>query len=208
MINRFVILSFLIVCSGCGKLGVLFMPDPRLLVPAEFKFAKDKKVAILIDDFLAPLSQPSLKDDLAHEMSKILTNHKAVKPDMMVSYSRVKKNTITSPNGKKQSIREIGQKAGSDYVIYVNITEFNLQEDAENPLVQPYARAYVKVIKVSSGERVWPIERTGHGVEAKIRMSSEYASSADRTEWSEKLIKELALDISHLFYDYRQGKKW
>ncbi len=191
--------------SGGCALGVLFVPDPHQLIQAEYKIPKGQKVAVLIDDNLAPLPSPTMKSQLAKKISDILISNKAIKDYQAIKYEKVKRVATKIIDNKKISIKKVGELVKADYVIYVNIIEFNLQSDSDNPLIKPLARAYVKVIDVKTGERVWPVSFLGKEVMASQRMAAELASSPKRTEYADKLLDSLAEHIAWLFCNHREG---
>ena len=203
----FITLLTMVLIGGCGRLGVLLMPDPRPFVAAQYKIPKGKKVAILIDDDLSPLPAATMKSELAKQIYDILIKNKAIKDYQKVDYEKVRRACTKVTQGKKVSIRQVGQQVKADYIIYVNVIEFNLQSDPENPLIKPRARAYVKIIEVSSGNRVWPVDFVGREVIATDRMSADLASSSKRSEYADKLLATLAENIAQLFFDHREGKE-
>ncbi len=196
-------LAFL-TAAGCA-LGVLFVPDPRALVHAEYKIPKGSKVAILIDDDLSPLPSATMKAELAKKIMDKLISSKAIKDYQAIKYEKVKRVATKVFGNKKISIKKVGELVNADYVIYINIIEFNLQSEADNPLIKPIARAYVKVIETKTGNRVWPVSFVGKEVLATKRMASELISSPKRSEYNEKLLSALAEQIAWLFIDHREG---
>ncbi len=205
---KYLYVALLLFCmasiGGCA-LGVLFVPDPRQLVKAEYRIPKDKKVAILIDDNLAPLPNAKMKNKLAEKIFNILIANKAIKDYQVIKYEKVRRIANRVVDNKKISIKKVGELVKADYVIYINIIEFNLQSDADNPLIKPIARAYVKVIEVETGNRVWPVSFLGKEVIATQRMAAELANSSHNSEYTNKLLNALAEQIANLFFDHREG---
>jgi hypothetical protein len=191
---------------GCRAVGALLAPDSRVTVPAEYTLEKKKKIAVFIDDYLSPISDRQAKKDLAQKIGLNLTEMGAIRPGDLVETDKVFEVTTENAEGKKVSLQHIGKEVTADFVIYVNIIEFNLQSDPENPLIKPRAKAYVKVIDVSDGERAWPVDLAGRLVEKETRGGTELASEVeDKLTWSQSLIDELSVDISELFVDHKEG---
>jgi hypothetical protein len=189
--------------SGCAYVsGLVYLFSPEDKLPAEYKVPEKTKVAILVDDYMSPLGTLDLKKSLASTVAAQLVAAKAVLPENMIETDKVFDVPSDSADGKKLSIQHIGREVGADYVIYINIIDFSMQSDPDNPLIQPKSRAYVKVIEVSSGERIWPIDVAGYPIEGKEHMQGEMAEDADKNEWSQKLIDKLALAAAELFYDH------
>jgi hypothetical protein len=191
--------------TGCRTVSALLAPDPRPFVEAKYKFAKGKKVAVLIDDYLAPVNSPGMKRELAQKIGDGLIEAGAVRAGDLVSTESVAQLPKEAAQGKKLSIQNIGKQVQADEVLYINIVEFNLQADPENPLIHPKARAYVKVVNVEDGDRLWPIDITGEPIEAKSRMENELISDkADTSKWAERLSLLVASEVVDLFFDHRE----
>jgi hypothetical protein len=184
--------------AGCSGLAALL---PRK-VAAEYSLPKKQKYAVFVDDYMAPSGSLNLKKTLAKAIGDAMIEGRVCREEDMVDVERVFDQPSDSPDGKKLSIQHIGGELGAAYVVYVNLIEFNLQSDPENPMIYPKARAYVKVIEVATGERLWPIDIAGYPIEAKDRMQGEVAAEADREEWTKKLTDLLAEDVAQLFYDH------
>lgn len=197
-------LTMAISLSGC-QLAPFLLPDPHGKVPAEYKLPAKQRYAIFIDDYMAPVGSPETKKALAATIGGYLVEGKVLRAEDLVDVNQVYDQPTESPESKKYSIQHIGGEVRADYVLYVNVIEFNLQADEENPLVQPKARAYVKLIEVSTGERLWPVDLAGFSIEAKERMSGEMFEEADKNEWSAKLIEKLAVEVAQLFFEHSAG---
>ncbi|MFA5865872.1 MAG: hypothetical protein WC975_14465 [Phycisphaerae bacterium] len=207
MKRKSLLLMLVVITLGGCRLGMLLQPDPRPLVEAKYKIAKGKKLAVLIDDYMSPVNNPELKSVLAKKIADGLVEGGAVRAGSVVSIESVNQIPKDSPDGKKISIQHIGSQVQADYVLYVNIIDFKIQGDPENPLIQPTARAYIKVIDVSTGERLWPIDVTGEPVEAQGRMDTETLSdNPDTSKWTDTLTDLLSVEVVQLFFDHRSGK--
>jgi hypothetical protein len=190
--------------TGCRTVSALLAPDPRPLVEAKYKFVKGKKIAVLVDDYLAPITSPGMKRGLAQKIGDGLIEAGAVRAGDLVSTESVAQLPKDTAQGKKISIQNIGKQVQADQVLYVNIVEFNLQADPENPLIHPKARAYVKVVNVEDGDRLWPIDITGEPIEAKSRMQNELITDkADTSPFAERLSLLVASEVVDLFFDHR-----
>jgi hypothetical protein len=207
-LHPFLIVFLTLPCfTGCRAISTLLAPDPRAMIEAKYKFEKGKKIAILIDDYLAPVNNPGMKPALAKTIGDGLIEAQAIRPGDLVSTDAVDQIPKEGGQGKKVSIQNIGKQVSADQVLYINIVEFNLQSDPDNPLIQPKARAYVKVINVSDGERIWPVDITGEPIEAKGRMENDLLSDKpDTSAWSQRLSLLVASEVIGLFFDHRDEK--
>ncbi len=187
-------------CAYVSAVALLLTPEEK--IPAEYKIPEKKKVAVLVDDYMSPLGNLELKKSLATTVGQQLVAAKAIKPEDLIDPEKVLAAPTDTTDGKKLSIQHIGRDVHADYVIYINIIDFNLQSDPDNPLIQPKSRAYVKVIEVATGERLWPIDVAGYPIQGKEHMQGEMAEEADKNEWSQKLVDKLASSAAELFYDH------
>jgi len=198
-------LAGLMTLAGCGKLGALFTPNPRPLIPAQFKLPAGK-AALLIDAHMVRLNGAAIKETIAETIIRELQSQRSARKVRFIPYQRLRSVETESPEGKKYSIQHIGRQLKADFVIYVNITQFDLQSDPESPLILPAAQANVKVFDVNAGERLWPIEQGGRAVQVRGRRETETLENANRREWSTKLADMLAVKIAQQFYPHREGE--
>ena len=122
----------LLVITGCGKAGALLMPDPRPRVPREFDLPSGK-IAILIDDHLANLPREEMKIQIADEITDLLKSQARLKRRSFLPYDDVLGVDSEKAQGGLNSIQYIGRQVGADIVIYINVTEFELQADPDSP---------------------------------------------------------------------------
>jgi hypothetical protein len=185
-------------CAYVSAVALLLTPEEK--IPAEYKIPEKMKVAVFVDDYMSPLGNRELKKSLATSVGQQLIAAKVIQPEDLIDPEKVLAAPTETPDGKKFSIQHIGRDLHADYVIYINIIDFNLQSDPDNPLIQPKSRAYVKVIEVATGERLWPIDVAGYPIQGKEHMQGELTEEADKNEWSQKLVDKLATSAAELFY--------
>ena len=203
-INKILLLCLLITRAGC-QYGMILMTNPRQMVEAKYKLEKGKKIAILVDDYMSPIDSPGMKAELARKIGAGLVEAGAIRPADLVSTQAIEQTPKDTSDNKKLSIQHIGKELQADYVLYVNITDFKLQAEADNPLIQPRATANVKVIEVQTGERLWPVDAAGEPIEAKGKMEGELTTeNSDNSKYSEQLTDLLAAKIMELFFSHRE----
>lgn len=190
------------VSSGCATLVVWSMADPHSLVKAQHKLG-DGKLAVLIDDYLAPLENPQLKRVITKQIAEELAA--ANLKISVIPYHRVAAVRQEDTIGKKLSVQRIGMRVGAHEVVYINIVQFDLYDSPDDPVLRPNMMGYVKVIDVGSGERLWPVQSSGQRISHRDRLLGTIDVS---TSQREKLWDQLARDLGHkvavLFYDHRE----
>lgn len=197
-----ILVALPVALGGCGRLGQLFMPDPHPLIPAEFSLPKGN-IAILIDDYMVTSRSVDTRQRIAEKIVELVKSQWGARKTDFISYQRVIPIKMDLPDGKKRSIQRIGEELGADAVLYINITQFDIQGDPESPLILPAAQANAKVVNVASGERLWPIDYAGHPVQVRGRREPDTFDRRDTQQWTNKLADMLGEGIAELFYTHR-----
>ena len=193
----------LLATAGCAQMAILFMVDTEPKVPAEFKLPKGK-TALLIDDYMVDLDGENIKEQMAAKMAELLQTNRAVEKAALIPYETVKTLKTEAPDGRRYSIQRLGKELGAENIIYINISQFELQSDPDSPLIRPAGAARVKVIAVGTGERLWPVDLAGQSVQAQGRREAEVLEAQSQQKWTETLADMLATDVAELFYEHRK----
>ncbi|NLX06353.1 MAG: hypothetical protein GXY33_14540 [Phycisphaerae bacterium] len=192
-----------VLSSGCANMALMFTPDMKPAVPAEFKLPAGK-TAVLIDDYMISSTDAATREAIAQRTMQLLQENGAVRRDNAIDYSQVESLKKQGADGRLYSIQQLGRETGADLVIYVNLTQFDLQADPESPLILPAGRAQVKVMDVGTGERLWPIDIAGRSVQVRGRREGDMLEPEKRQEWTDQLADMLGAEVARLFYAYRE----
>jgi len=186
--------------GGCASLILLGMDEPHAKIKAEYQLPEGT-LAIFIDDYLAPLEDPSLKRVICDQIRDELAAAKV--KIKVVPFRKVAAVTDHDVAGRKLSIQRVGLMAGASHVLYINLARFDVYAAPGEPVVRPNALAYVKVIDVADGERLWPVRTNGREVSHQGRLAADMdLSPVQRCELYRKLARDLAHKVAVLFYEH------
>jgi len=191
--------------SGCARLGILFLPDTQPLVRAEFELPAGK-TAVIVDDLQVSLKDTTVQARIADRVIDLLDAQWSLRKVEFIPCQRSEGLETEMPDGRLVSIQQLGRRLDADTIIYVNLTQFDLQSEPDTPLIFPAGRARIKVVKVSTGERLWPIDLAGRAVRVTGRRQSEALNAKSREKWTDTLVEMLAGQIADLFYDHRESQ--
>ncbi len=174
-------------------------------VEAKFRLTQSP-ILILIDDSAHRVDWPPttryLFDDLAQEL---LRNKAALKfvPSATLAHLRQ-----SHPDFADRGCREIGEMAGAEQVLWLEVQDFRAREQVEEALVAAFFSVRIKVINVletnRSRVRIWPTLPQGHLITVSLT-GSEVVMAKTKDAICKKLVRNLAVRIAKLFYDHRLG---
>ncbi len=196
--------------SGCGMgQGQLFYMlgfGRGKKVEAEFRLT-DGPVLILLDDTTGAIDWPAarryLVDELGQEFIKKKAAKKIIPPQTLMRLRQ------SRPNFEKCGCREIGELAGAEQVLWIEVRDFVVVEQFHDPTNAAYFAVTVKVINVlekqrRSRVRLWPTSPTGRRVAVSLTGSEAHLAKT-RDAISKQLAEKLAGETAKLFYDHRLG---
>ena len=205
---RAILASFALAAAcaaGCNyatpALWVLQGPPKK---PAEYTLPKDRKTVVFVDDRKNVVSRLQLRSQLADDVGTVLRDEglvtNVVSGRELIAF--VRRNETAS---KLVSIGELGQAAGAEVVVYIEMQAFALSPDGATP--RPTAVARVKVVDVKAKERLFPSmggETDGFEVSVDIETltTDSYRTSAARRRMEDALEKKLADHVAKVFYEH------
>lgn len=161
---------------------------------------------ILIDDSSHRIDWPEAKRYLFDELAQeLLRNKAAAKIVPRETIARLRQST---PNFDARGCREVGEMAGADQVLWIEVQDFHANEQIEDALVAAYFNVTMKVIDVhprgSARVRLWPTSPRGQMVNITLSGSA-VLMAGKRNSITKKLAEKLAMQIAKFFYDFRLG---
>ena len=167
----------------------------------------DGPVMIFIDDYHERIGWPPtvkyLFDDLAQELLK---NEAAKK---IIPLKTIEQLRQSIPDFEKRGCREIGELAGADQVVWIEIKDFLAQEDVYDSNNAAYLTVSVRVINALEKKkrmrvRLWPVSPDGHSLTV-IMTGSEVSIARTKNEIAKELANRMSVEVAKLFYDHRAG---
>lgn len=182
-------------------------------IEAEHELAPVRTV-VFVDDRANKLPRTMLRSEIGDRISTDIMSNKLV-PNVVATRDAIAKTRQQEDGTKPLSIAAIGRSLECQQVIYVQIVDFTLAGDGAfgsassntGVGVTPTAKALVKVIDVSAGERTYPLgDLGGREVIATLREvdPANLRTVAQRRVVEESLANKLGLTIGRLFYRYER----
>lgn len=204
--------------AGCNILGTAFVFfKPSMPIPAQYAIPKDRRVAVIVDDYRGVATSPAL----TAAITSAATQHLAVDGKYKVVSDAQVRDAIaalgsrwTGKHGEKAvSAASLGAALHADTVVYANIESSQIQL-ADN-IYQPQVTLSVKAYDTKSGACLFPlspdgdnIRQTGFVIQSEIPARDLSASGRSASSVAEtKLAAQAGLDLAHLFYAHQAQKK-
>ncbi len=208
---QYAVTTFFLLHTGCtysgGKLLYFMGLGRPRMIEADFRLT-DGPVMIFVDDVHERISRPMagryLFDELAQEL---LRNEAAVK---IIPLKTIEQLRQTMADFNKRGCREIGELAGAEQVLWIEVQDFLAEEQIYDADHAAYVMVTAKVINVLETQkrarvRLWPSNPEGFLATAKMN-GSEVATAKTRDAISKELAIRLAKQIALPFYDHRASE--
>ena len=193
-----------LAAGGCNYLipaSYLIEGPPK--EPARYELPR-RKTVVYVDDRANRMTRAALRTAVGEEVGTLILQQ-ALVPEVVSTKDAVAYARRADTSDKQVSIRKIGEAVGAEQVIYIDVDEYRISADGATP--RPAAIVNVKVIDVGSGARLWP-DGTDEGERMIVRTREQslelYNSSAGRRRVEDALAKQVAEDVSKLFYEHEK----
>jgi len=194
--------------TGCGYSGgkLLYMLGigRESNVKAEFRLTSGP-ILILVDDVDERVDWPVAKYYIADELAQQLLRHKAAK--RIVPHRTLQQLRQSDTDFQGRGCREVGELAGAQQVLWLQVQEFLAQEDISDASNAAYLAVVVKVINVLERDnrtrvRLWPGSSDGRLVAVQLA-GDEVVRLGGVDAIARELARRIASTVGRLFYDYR-----
>ncbi len=200
---------------GAALLAGLFVGGCNYLIPAAYLIEGPpkeparyelprRKTVVYVDDRANRMTRAALRTAVGEEVGTLILQQ-ALVPEVVSTKDAVAYARRADTSDKQVSIRKIGEAVGAEQVIYIDVDDYRISADGATP--RPAAIVNVKVIDVGSGARLWP-DGTDEGERMIVRTREQslelYNSSAGRRRVEDALAKQVAEDVSKLFYEHEK----
>jgi hypothetical protein len=187
----------LVACTVCGACG-------NEKVDAKFRLTAGP-VMVFVDDVHERVDWPPARrylwDDVSQELLRTKSATKVVPIESEESLRQ------THPDFVKLTCREIGELAGAEQVVWIEVQDFLAEEDITDATNAAYFAVTVKVLNPKEKSdrhrvRVWPDSPEGNYVSAKMTGSA-VVRAKTKDGISKELTAKLAVNIARLFHDHQ-----
>ena len=207
--NGFLLLSPLIclaiALSGCNVTDALYAIIIGPLIPAptvEAEYSlEDKTILIWIDDTAIEPKHHSLRRELTKELRTDLEEHEAI--GGAVAYAKITQFRMGHPDFIDLSIQDLGKRLQAEQVLYLFINQFQFRHDVGEGYYQPSLSGSVKIVDVSTGERVWPTDQSYRSFTVNQPMI-EGTGNEFEDDLINKFGADVAQEIAPYFYKHKK----
>ena len=193
---------------GCGYAGgeMAYMLGLGRAKKVEARFRlSDGPVLVLVDDPKHRVSWPPAKAILVDEVTdELLRTESTLR---IVPRATLDNLRLNDPDLAQRGCRELGQLAGAEQVLWVEIDDFNAPQQIEDASDAAFVNVRIKVIDSRKDDaaprpRLWPTSPRGHNVGVALDGATVVRLKTQRAVCQE-LAKQLAEQVARLFHDYR-----
>lgn len=198
----FALFSSLPLLGGC--VAAAFLGGKGEKVQAQFKLSEGP-ILVFIDDKNERIDWPAARRFLWDDMSQELLRTKSAMKIIPIETEDAIRQT--TPDFGKLSCREVGERAGADQVIWIEVRDFLVPDQISEATNAAYFSVTVKVIDPRQKEsrtkvRLWPTSPEGHLITASMTGGAVLEQKTKDAK-SRILTARLAVDIARLFHDHR-----
>lgn len=205
-----IVVLLLLTVTGCGytqgKLLFLFGVGRGAKVEAQFRLTPNP-VLVLVDDPGGRLDWPPAWNFLTDDVSEELIRRKAAQK--IIPRQTIEQIRQREPDFGKRGCREIGEMAGAEQVLWIEVKDFLADPLITEASSAAYLAVTVRVINVLENEsrsrvRLWPVSPEGK-FEMVALSGARVMEAKTRDGISRALTTKLAEEIAKYFYDHRLG---
>jgi hypothetical protein len=167
-----------------------------------YELDKSRTAVVFVDDRASNLPRRSLRTLLAAEVERMLLAKGVVKD--MVSGQSALAAAAADKGGQLMSIADIGRSVGAEQVVYVAVDSFSLSADGQ--VFEPRMTMRVKVIDATNDKRLWPEDRAGQVVLARVtaKQGTLPSTTTERARAEDELARAAGEYIARLFFKHEK----
>ncbi len=205
------VLSLLVLLplTGCEGIALIAQGFSPPKVEALYR-PVDRPTLVLVDDPPGQFGDPSLPNEIAHQIGFHLIQQAALtQPNVVSPHGLYELATRLGEAFATTPIDQIGQRLGAEQVVYVYVQAVRLIQ--EPGMFRPSAAVRVRVIDTTTGTQLFPdpqrddVSADPHYHNLTISMfyrsASNYNHETVRTV-QQLLAKRIARDVARLFFDH------
>lgn len=190
--------------AGCNYLGAAALIVGGLpKIEAKHELDPERPTVIFIDDRDNAAPRRSLRVSMGLEADQTLIEKKAVNQEAMIASQSALSIATSERQGAPRSIASIGRAVGAEVVIYVELDSFILTRDGMS--MEPEVSARVKVLDLTTNQRVWPTDPEGYPLVVKPPVKADMPTTlAERNKAETDIAKYAGLELARLFFTFEK----
>lgn len=191
---------------GCALAAwIAAITTPPETIEPEFVFpeipAKPTMLVLVDESTFQSASYPPIRQTLTQTVNQHLEEQGVA--GNTVSVSRLLKYAAATPGYQLLSIQEIGEAMQADYVVYVKIVDFRLQDSPDVSIWNGRLEATARVVDARSGQCLWPLGLPdGFPVEPVIVPRHNDSSPRYAQRLAKEMARTLGDRVAKLFYEH------
>jgi hypothetical protein len=148
--------------------------------PAEYKLTDlvDKKILVFVKQPYWLDSKVNLRVHLTDAIHEQLIKNVKVSPVRLIEYDKLSKYRSGRADFSLLKPSNIGKALGADVVLYVNITEVQLESMPDTDIYNSFLSARALLIDTSSGVNLWPDQSIGKSIKVGFDMEEKGMKAA------------------------------
>ena len=204
-------------CTAVGAMAYKFSPPPT--IPAQYTPAREPMV-VFVQRSRNPSDVQLDADRIARFVTDDLRSHGVGGPmidsNLLVAarpqrtgtsvWAAAQRTTTTGPagpgNGGPVTVADLGRAVGAAQVLYVDLTDFNVERAMASEMIKGEVDASVWVIDAHTGQVRWPTD-TSQGFAISVPTPYMHpGEKLDETVLREQMAQAIAGRIARLFYSW------
>ena len=192
-------------CHTAGNLGGILSSETESerAIPAEFKLAKTEgKIAVVVSQPAWIKTPIDLRVALTDAINAALEEKAKIKKERLLPYTDVLELRRSLPDEKKDDPFEIASKLNAQYVLAVQITDFELSTFAEEDLFNGTMLTKSCLLDTNA-KKLWPQDANEGWRETTVGFEDEKRTVKSAVE---QLSAATAHCVTRYFYDCKAAK--
>ncbi len=184
--------------AGCSPYMISVLGTPTSAerkVPAEYDITQPEgqKILVLVDQPAYLNVHANMRYLLTDSVEKMLQMRLKIMPEFLIKYDTLADFRSQTPNFSLLSPEQIGSQLGADLVLLIVIDDCVIADIAQTGYFTGQLDAEAQLIRVSSGEKLWPTVEQARKI--KVGFESERGSA-------DVAAVRLAVDTAHCVTRY------
>jgi hypothetical protein len=185
--------------AGCGAVGILGTEtQSEKIIPAEFKLAETEgKIAVIVSQPAWIKTPMDLRITVTDAFNLALEEKAGIKKERLTPYTDVLKSRMGLPDEKKDDPFEIALKLNAQYVLAVQVSDFELSTFAEKDFFNGMMQTKTCLFDIK-GNKIWPQDANEVGREITVGFEADKGTVKSAVE---KLSAATAHCTTRYFYN-------
>jgi hypothetical protein len=193
-------LAAIVFCGGCG-LGTPTRYEQTVTAEYDLSKHKGQKMLVLVEQPSWLEAGVNLRYYLTETINAGLEDDVKAEPNQLIAYDTISKFRASHPDFSLMSPAQIGGALGTDLVLYVTISRYELTKEADSDYYMGLIDVEAVLINVPDERKLWPLSQKSRNVKAGFDIEDRGEDVA-----RQRLVKGLTHCIVRSFYDCPKDK--